>query len=223
MTRYQATFTHNHLSKVYWVLIIIGLIFAFTNVDDWIVKVIIGLPALFIIFWAIKTMSHKVEIVRNKIISKDLFSEKTAIITPRSRIYVKQSLQTFNIIFRHYDYVIRIENDQEVIKINANVNDADELFAIVRSLEAEIIYPALVQKFESSGQLQIDSHFLLSQYGIQYKNKSFDYIDLSSITFDNGYLRLNKAGKLWETCVLSVPAFNIPNLITFMSIVKATS
>lgn len=223
MTRYQATFTHNHFSKVYWVLIIIGLFLAFTSFDDWIVKIIVGLPALFIILWSIKTMTHKVEISRNKITSKDLFGEKTVVITPRSRIYVKQSLQTVNVIFRHYDYAIRIENDQEVVKINANVNDADQLFAIVRALEAEIIYPRLVQKFKSSGQLQIDRHFLLTQYGIQYNNKNFDYIDLSSITFDNGYLRLNKTGKLWETCVLSVPVYDIPNLIAFMNIVEATS
>lgn len=216
-------FTHNHFSKIYWVIGILICIMVFFQADETTTKASVGVIACFVIGMAVKAMSHQVIVSNNKIVSKNLFGEKSILVTSDSRIYLRQSLQSYNVIIRHYDYEIHIVNRNESLKINANVNDADTLFGYMRQLEQKIILPKWIESFARNRQLKADDHLSLFEDKIKINNKEYDYVSLSSITLVNGQLSLKKAGKLWETNVLVLPVSKIPNLSTCLTIIHNTS
>ena len=138
-------------------------------------------------------------------------------------VYTKRNFQSFNVIIRRYDYQIKIINGNEVVKINANMNNADALFELVRDMESEYILPYWIESFNRMQMLKFDEKLMLEKNGIRYNNKLYNYSSLSSITIQNGSVYLKKEGALWQSAVLTIPCANIPNLQTFLTIVHQTS
>lgn len=214
------TFTHNHLTKVYWI-ILLGLAgFSLTITRDTAALILIIAVYLVFIWLALRSMSHKVIVSGRKLTSKNIFSERSILILPESRIYIRRNLQSFNLIIRHYDYSIKVVNPRETLKINANVNDADVLYDLISEIEQKVILPVWLEKFLQRHSLQMDNTLTIMTKGIKYKDKTYLYKDLSGIELERGYFRLLANGKLWQTAVLALPVSDIPNLITFMTLIN---
>lgn len=133
-----------------------------------------------------------------KLIYKNLFIEKSINIIPESKIYIKRNIQSFFIIYQHYDYSIKVINPNEKLIISSNVNNVDELYALISSLEQKIILPVLLERYTNHKALIMDQNLSISTTGIKYKNKDYLYNSLSGIELENGYFKLLANGKLWQ-------------------------
>lgn len=214
------TFTINNLTKFYWVLLLIGATFILFAMESSDGRLFMGLIFLLLIALAIRSMSYKVHIKGRKITKKTLFTERSINIFPESRIYITKNITSLYILYRHYNYAIKIINPNETLNINANVNDADVLYELIAELEQKIILPVWFERFSKQQSLKMDSHLSINNKGITYKNKDYPYESLSSIELEQGYFRLKADGKLWQTSVLALPVSAIPNLTTFMTLIQ---
>jgi hypothetical protein len=223
------TFTHNYVSHLYCIIVFILIVAIFGRADEVnnvsatyaiFYAVLAGSPA---ILFLVKNLSEKLVIDKNRIVRTDLFSKDSVLINKYSLIYTKRNFQSFNVIIRRYDYQIKIINGNEVVKINANMNNADALFELVRDMESEYILPYWIESFNRMQMLKFDEKLMLEKNGIRYNNKLYNYSSLSSITIQNGSVYLKKEGALWQSAVLTIPCANIPNLQTFLTIVHQTS
>ena len=214
------TFTHNHLTKIYWILLLgLGLL-AFTSTNQTGGVICITIIYLMLIGFAIRSMSHQVIVSGRKLTSKHLFGERSILILPESRIYIRKNIQSFNFIIRHYDYSIKIVNPRETLKINANVNHADDLYQMIAEIEQRIILPAWLEKFSQNRALKMDDTLTIMRNGLKYKDKTYLYENLAGMELERGYFRLLADGKLWQTSILALPVSAIPNLITFMTLIN---
>lgn len=212
-------FTTNNITKFYWIVLLIGifiLLFAIRNTGG---RVFIATAFLVLLALAIRSMTHQVMIKGRRLVYKNLFNEKSINIIPESKIYVKRNIQSFFILYRHYDYSIKIINPNEELNINSNVNNADELYRLVANLEQKIILPVLLERYSNQQTLAMDKDLTISFTGIKYKNKDYLYNSLSGIELENGYFRLLANGKLWQTSILALPISAIPNMTTFMTLI----
>lgn len=214
------TFTHNHLTKIYWILLLgLGLL-AFTSTNQTGGVICITIIYLMLIGFAIRSMSHQVIVSGRKLTSKNLFGERSILILPESRIYIRKNIQSFNFVIRHYDYSIKIVNPRETLKINANVNHADDLYQMIAEIEQRIILPAWLEKFSQNRALKMDDTLTIMRNGLKYKDKTYLYENLARMELERGYFRLLADGKLWQTSILALPVSAIPNLITFMTLIN---
>ncbi len=121
----NGVFTHNHVSKIYWlfgVVLLLGALIQAAPENRMIFALILlgyGLLCTYI-------MSNRVIVKNNSLTAKHFLSEKSIFILPDSRIYIRRSLQTINFIIRRYDYSIKVVNKDRTLTLNANVNNADE-------------------------------------------------------------------------------------------------
>lgn len=213
-------FTHNHFSKIYWIL---GLVLAASVVgtpDTATGKFVASAPFFLLLFFGLKAMSHRVSIHGRRLTSKTLFGEQSIDILPQSRIYIRRNMQSYNLILRHYDYRIDVVNPGQTLKINANVNDADQLFEAVAQLERRYISPDWLDQWQRNRRLQLDDRWLLTPTGIQYGKKTFFFDKINAIDVNHGYFRILADGKLWQTALLSVPVSELPNIHTFMHLLS---
>ncbi len=211
-------FTHNHLTKFYWILLLVFGLFAVSMPDDVWSKVSFFVCWLGLLFVALRAMSLKVMVQGRRLTAKNLFAEKSIDILPESRIYIRRNLQTFNLIIRHHDYRITVVNPNETLKINANVNDADQLFDAVAQLERRHVTSGWLDRFARQGRLQLDGQWLITRTGLEHRGKAYFFDQINGIALKNGQFMLMADGRLWQTAVLSVPVSEIPNLHSFMAL-----
>jgi hypothetical protein len=211
-------FTCNNLTRFYWIVLLI-LFSSLLTIPDTSGGMLLTLICyLALVGLALHSMTRKVTINSRYITCKNLFKEQSIRIVPESRIYIRKNLQSFNLVYRHYDYRIKIINRDQTLSINANVNDADTLFAIIGQIEQEVILPQWLERFSRQSSVQLDANLTLLKTGIQYKNKTYLYENLSGMELKNGHFQLLSNGRLWQTAVLNLPVFEIPNLLTFMTL-----
>lgn len=215
----KMAFSTNNLSKVYWIILLIGLTMILLSIDATEGKTVFGIIYVILIALAIRSFSYKVSVTGRKITTHTLITENSISILPESRIYIRKNIASLFLLYRHYDYGIKIINPKEKLNINANVNDADALFELIAQLEQKIIFPVSWERFSTQKKLKLDQDLTIHPQGITYKNKDYLYKSLSSIELEQGYFRLKAEGKMWETTVLALPVSQIPNLTTFMSLV----
>lgn len=211
-------FTCNHLTRFYWIILLIVCSSLLTIPDSNSGLLIMALCYLALISLALHSMTRKVIINSRYVTCKNLFKEQSIRIVPESRIYIRKNLQSLNLVYRHYDYRIKIINRNQTLTINANVNDADTLFALIGQIEQDVILPLWLERFSHSHNLKLDANLTLLKTGIQYKNKTYLYENLSGMELKNGHFQLLANGRLWQTAVLNLPVFEIPNLLTFMTL-----
>lgn len=214
------TFTHNHLTKIYWLFILgFGLV-AFSSTRETIGLICIAVIYLALVAIALRSMSHQVIVSGRKLTSKNLFGERSILILPESRIYIRKNIQSYNFVIRHYDYSIKIVNPRETIKINANVNHADDLYQFIAEIEQRVILPLWLERFSENHFLKMDDSLTVMKKGIKYKDKTYLYENLAGMELEQGYFRLLVNGKLWQTAALALPVSDIPNLMTFMALIN---
>ena len=216
-------FTSNHLTKFYWMLLLIIFIPIVTIPKETTGSLIFGGFYLILLGLAIRSMSNQVIVSRNRLTIKNLFKEQSIDILPESRIYIRKNVQSLNFVFRFYDYSIRVVNPDQTLKINANVNDADTLYQIVAELEQKYILPVWLERFSNQSTLTLDGTLTMTRNGIKYKNKIYLYNNLSGMELKSGHFRLMANGKLWQTTLLVLPVSAIPNIITFMTLINQVS
>ena len=213
-------FTHNHLTKFYWILLLVFGLFAVSMPDDFWSKASFFVCWLGLLFVALRAMSLKVVVQGRRLTEKNLFAEKSIDILPESRIYIRRNLQSFNLIIRHYDYRITVVNPHETLKINANVNDADQLFDAVAQLERRYVTPGWLDQFARQGRLQLDRQWLVTRTGLEYRGKAYFFDKINGMELKNGQFMLMADGRLWQTAVLNVPVSEIPNVYSFMALLN---
>ncbi|MEG0482061.1 MAG: hypothetical protein RR575_05370 [Acinetobacter sp.] len=216
-------FTTNNLTKFYWIALLIGLFFLLFTIKNSGGRMFIATIFFVLFILAIRSITSQVMIKGRKLIYKNLFIEKSINIIPESKIYIKRNIQSFFIIYQHYDYSIKVINPNEKLIISSNVNNVDELYALISSLEQKIILPVLLERYTNQKALIMDQNLSISTTGIKYKNKDYLYNSLSGIELENGYFKLLANGKLWQTTILTLPASSIPNLTTFMTLIHHSS
>lgn len=217
------TYTRNTLTKFYWIVLLAFLIVLLFAFSDPIGRLIIALFFIALAFLAIRSITSQITVKGRKISYKNLFTENSINITPESKIYIRRNIQSLFLVFRHYDYSIKIMNPNETLTLNSNVNSADELYDAIAQLEQQIILPVLIERFSKQNSLVMDQDLSLNTQGIRYKNKDYPYDSLSKIEFKDGYFRLLAEGKLWQTAVLALPISSIPNSITFSTLLYSQS
>lgn len=211
-------FTNNHLTKFYWAVLLILLLPILSIPDTTLSLIILLIGYLAIIAFAINSMTRKVTVSGRRITQKNIFKESAIRIIPESKIYICKNIQSLYFLYRHYNYSIKVVNPDQTLKINANVNNADDLYQLVAQLEQTVIQPVLLDRFIRAGAIQMDNALSISKTGLSYKNKTYQYDKLSGIELKNGHLHLMANGKLWQTNVLVLPVANIPNLLTAMTL-----
>lgn len=217
------TYTRNTLTKFYWIVLLAFLIVLLFAFSDPIGRLIIALFFIALAFLAIRSITSQITVKGRKISYKNLFTENSINITPESKIYIRRNIQSLFLVFRHYDYSIKIMNPNETLTLNSNVNSADELYDAIAQLEQQIILPVLIERFSKQNSLVMDQDLSLNTQGIRYKNKDYPYDSLSKIEFKDGYFRLLAEGKLWQTAVLALPISSIQNSITFSTLLYSQS
>ncbi|OTG91942.1 DUF6585 family protein [Acinetobacter sp. ANC 3813] len=190
------TYTRNTLTKFYWIVLLAFLIVLLFAFSDPIGRLIIALFFIALAFLAIRSITSQITVKGRKISYKNLFTENSINITPESKIYIRRNIQSLFLVFRHYDYSIKIMNPNETLTLNSNVNSADELYDAIAQLEQQIILPVLIERFSKQNSLVMDQDLSLNTQGIRYKNKDYPYDSLSKIEFKDGYFRLLAEGKL---------------------------
>ena len=213
-------FSNNHLTKFYWAVLLV-LFLPILSMPDSTMGMLIILVAYFIIIaGAVHSMTRKITVAGSRLTQKNIFKEDSIRIIPESKIYICQNLQSFYFLYRHYNYSIKIINPNQALKINANVNNADDLYHLVAQLEQTVVLPVLLERFIDKGSIQMDDALSMNKTGLSYKNKTYSYDKLSAIELKNGHLHLMANGKLWQSSVLVLPVANIPNLRTFMTLLN---
>ena len=213
-------FSNNHLTKFYWGILLV-LFLPVISLPDSTIGLTIVLVAYFVIIaFAINSVTRKITVSGRRITQKNIFKEDSIRIIPESKIYICQNLQSLYFLYRHYNYSIKIVNPDQTLKINANVNNADDLYHLVAQLEQTVVLPVLLERFTHDGAIQMDTALSMSTTALSYKNKTYTYEKLSGIELKNGHLHLMANGKLWQSNVLLLPVTNIPNLHTFMTILN---
>lgn len=210
------------LHKFYWIIILLAysyFLFSIPNTE--------ALKILFIIFYPILiclatiSLTRKVIISGRKITTKTILGKKSIVITQNSRIYIKKNVTTINHIIKIHNYEITIINSNQSLKINANVNNHETLYEEISELECSIILPELVNRFsKNNNSLAMDSSLAITPAGVKYKNKLYSYESILKIKLGNGNLSFIKEGKLWETSLFTIPISNIPNLNTFLYLIR---
>ncbi|XID74970.1 DUF6585 family protein [Alkanindiges sp. WGS2144] len=213
-------FTCNNLTRFYWIILLV-LFFPILSLADTPTGLfLLGISYLALLGFALNSMTRKIIVNNRHITCKNLFKEKSIRIIPESRIYICKNLHSLNLVYRHYDYRIKIINPNQTLTINANVNDADSLYALIAQLEHNVILPVWLERFHQKPSLRLDENLTLLKNGIQYKNKTYLYENLSGMELKNGHFQLVANGRLWQTPVLNLPVFTIPNLTTFMTLIN---
>lgn len=214
-------FTSNHLTKFYWVVLLVLCLPIISFISHSTTSLVVVLIAYAIIItFAVHSFTRKVIVSGRRLTQKSIFKEESIRITPESKIYICQNLQSLYLLYRHYNYTIQIINPDQMLKINANVNDADSLYHLVAQLEKTVVLPVWLERFARNGGLQMDESLSINKTGLTYKNKTYKYEKLSGIELKNGHLHLMANGKLWQTNVLLLPVAKIPNLVTFMTLLN---
>lgn len=172
------TYTRNTLTKFYWIVLLAFLIVLLFAFSDPIGRLIIALFFIALAFLAIRSITSQVTVKGRKISYKNLFTENSINITPESKIYIRRNIQSLFLVFRHYDYSIKIMNPNETLTLNSNVNSADELYDAIAQLEQQIILPVLIERFSKQNSLVMDQDLSLNTQGIRYKNKDYPYDSL---------------------------------------------
>lgn len=168
-----------------------------------------------VLFFAIRVFTDKVIIERHKVTSKTLFGEKSIIINPNSLIFIKRNSFSFNFILRINSYNIRIENSpNDILKINADVQDVDELFGCIQNLEQELITPKVVDTFATHGAIQMKNLIYISQDGFKVGGKAFSYGKIKGVKIKEGNFVVYGEGRMWDRALLTKPVYDIPNLQT---------
>ncbi|MGE8541239.1 MAG: DUF6585 family protein [Acinetobacter sp.] len=173
------TYTRNTLTKFYWIVLLAFLIVLLFAFSDPIGRLIIALFFIALAFLAIRSITSQITVKGRKISYKNLFTENSINITPESKIYIRRNIQSLFLVFRHYDYSIKIMNPNETLTLNSNVNSADELYDAIAQLEQQIILPVLIERFSKQNSLVMDQDLSLNTQGIRYKNKDYPYDSLS--------------------------------------------
>ena len=213
-------FSNNHLTKFYWAVLLVLFLPIISMPDSTMGMMIVLVAYLIIIAGAVHSMTRKITVAGSRLTQKNIFKEDSIRIIPESKIYICQNLQSFYFLYRHYNYSIKIVNPNQTLKINANVNNADDLYHLVAQLEQTVVLPVLLERFTRDGAIQMDTALSMSTTALSYKNKTYNYEKLSGIELKNGHLHLMANGKLWQSNVLLLPVTNIPNLHTFMTILN---
>lgn len=214
-------FRLRNLHKFYWISSFIFIMFFAINLAMPTSNTIITfIFCLFFTFFMLNSIFQKTSIEGKKITKKSLFGQSSITITAKSKIYIAKRV-TNNRTIQATDYKIRIINNKDVFKTWTNFNNAELFLEALTNLEQKIILPEIVKSFRTNNyRIAMNRLLSIDSNGIIYKGKNYLFSDTVDISIDTYNFNMIQDGKLWKIPLLTISLSKIPNLKTFLYIIK---